>query len=402
MRPWLQQGRLWPDGRAVRWRVADGALREIAGEGGAPGRLPWIAPLLFDAQVNGYAGVDFRSDGLRPDDLERAADAFAADGGGRFLLTLISDDWDRLLERLGRYRAWRAESPLLQRRIAGWHVEGPFLSAAPGYRGAHVPAVLRDPRPEDVRRLRAVCGDDLLWLTLAPERHGALETVAEARALGMAVWCGHTDAPAARLRAALAAGVCGFTHLGNGCPAQLDRADNILWRALDLPEIRATLIPDGLHVSPPLFRLIHRQIGRERIAYVTDAMSAAGAPPGRYRLGALETEVGADGIVRLPGTRQFAGSSLRPLVGVFRAAAMLGRGWAEVWDGFSRRPAAWAGLPWGWREGQPADFCLIEELETGSMAVTPYTEGRPRRRWIVGRSEDPDGLPAVERGMDEG
>src|SRR5206468_3543960 len=43
---------------------------------------------------------------------------------------------------------------------------------------------------------------------------------------------------------------------------------------------------------------------------VTDAMAAAGSPPGRYRIGDVEGELAADGRVSLPGTPYLAGSSL--------------------------------------------------------------------------------------------
>ena len=94
---------------------------------------------------------------------------------------------------------------------------------------------------------------------------------------------------------------------------------------------------------------------------------AAGASPGRYTLGALEVEVGVDQIVRQPGKSNYAGSALRPIDGVWRAAAMLGCDWREVWDGFSLRPAAFIGLPHGLTPGSPADFCLVQADEAGRL-----------------------------------
>jgi N-acetylglucosamine-6-phosphate deacetylase len=90
--------------------------------------------------------------------------------------------------------------------------------------------------------------------------------------------------------------------------------------------LTVSVIPDGIHVSPPLFRLIHRVLGRERVCYVSDAMSAAGVAPGRYTLGRMELQVGADQVVRQPGSPLFAGSALEPAKGLRRAAEMLGCG----------------------------------------------------------------------------
>jgi N-acetylglucosamine-6-phosphate deacetylase len=112
-----------------------------------------------------------------------------------------------------------------------------------------------------------------------------------------------------------------------------------------------------------LFRLVHKALPPDSIFYVSDAMAAAGAGPGRYRIGRLELEVGEDEIVRLPGSGNYAGSALRPIDGIFRAAEMLRCNWREVWPRFSHTPAAVAGLPCSLAVGGPADFCVLEVTE---------------------------------------
>ena len=109
----------------------------------------------------------------------------------------------RLLERLRRLRFLRQGSPILRRAVAGWHIEGPFLSDKPGFAGAHQASAMTDPSPARVRELRRAAGKDRLLLTLAPERKGALESIAEARRLGIQVSLGHTDASAERIEAAI-------------------------------------------------------------------------------------------------------------------------------------------------------------------------------------------------------
>lgn len=299
---------------------------------------------IFDPQVNGYAGVDFQCDALSGDDLLRAVRAWRRDGGDQLLVTLITDAWPRLLTRLKHLRALRDRAPELQEVIAGWHVEGPFLSDQPGFHGAHDPSQMLDPRPEQIYQLRDAAGAERLLLTLAPERRGALEAIALARRLGIIVSLGHTDAPAAVLSEAVSAGATGFTHLANACPQQLDRHDNIIWRVLDTPGLTIGVIADGIHVTPALFRLIHRVAPRDRIYYTTDAMAAAGAPPGEYTLGRIRLTVGPDGIVRYPGRTNFAGSSLAPGEGVRRAAAMLGVEPETIAPGFAAVPARLLGM----------------------------------------------------------
>src|SRR5207302_6592169 len=138
---------------------------------------------------------------------------------------------------------------------------------------------------EKLTELSEIARDEPLLLTLSPEREGAIEAIHLAVSKGMKVSLGHTNASADILRQAVKAGATGFTHLGNGCPRELDRHDNILWRVLETPGLMVSLIPDQIHVSPPLFRLLDRELSADLIYYITDAMSAAGMPPGRYKLG---------------------------------------------------------------------------------------------------------------------
>lgn len=347
----------------VRW--AGGRITQIETIPDAPSDL-WLAPALCDVQVNGYAGVDFQRDGLSADDLLRAARGLREAGCGRFLLTLITDDWSKLTARLRHVAGLRRQSEELKSAIAGWHIEGPFLSAQPGFHGAHDPAFMLDPTPEHIRELRTLTGNDPLLLTLSPERAGVIEAIRLATSLGIKISLGHTNASAEILAHATQAGATMFTHLANGCPRELDRHDNILWRVLETPGLTPSLIPDGIHVSPAPFRFIHRVLN-DRVFYTTDAMAAAGAPPGRYNIGKLEVEVGADQIVRQPGKTNFAGSALRPVDGVFRAAAMLNRPWQEIWARFSDAPTQLMGLPYELSPGQPATFCVVKVSSQGQL-----------------------------------
>ena len=356
-------------GQPVRVRWKDGVLSQIETASETATRDVWVAPGLVDLQINGFAGIDFQRDGLSTDDLRHATARLQAHGCTQFLFTLITDRWEAMLARLAHARKLRSQVPELQHSIIGWHVEGPFLSAEPGFCGAHNPAVMVDPTTEHLQQLRSIVENDPVLLTLAPERRGALEVIQRAVSLGMKVSLGHTNASAETLRAAYRAGAAGFTHLANGCPQQLDRHDNIIWRGLDSPASMTSLIPDGVHVSPALFRIVHRTLGRHSIYYTTDAVAPAGAPPGRYTVGAHDVEVGADQIVRHPGRTNFAGSALTPLAGIERASQMLGEPWQSVWDLLSTHPARLIGWQHGLTAGNPANFCLLSEGAAGSLRL---------------------------------
>jgi len=358
----------------VRWR--DGVITSMRPDRKEPAKNSWIAPALVDLQINGFAGVDFQQNHESADELLTAVRGLRSAGCGRFLLTLVTDEWGRLMARLRKLVSLRQKSPELRRAIAGWHIEGPFLSNAPGFHGAHDPSLMIDPKPQHIQEMRAVTADEPLLLTIDPSRRDTLDAIRLARQLGITISLGHTDALAEVLRKAVQAGATGFTHLGNACPQTLDRHDNILWRVLDTSGLTVSLIPDGLHVSPALFRLIHRVLGKSSIYYTTDAMAAAGASPGEYTIGSLRVNVGIDQIVRPPGKTNFAGSALRPIDGVFRAAGMLGQPWQRVWSNFSLQPAQFIGMDVALRPGQPADFCVVIP---GDQSEAPSV-----RSWING------------------
>jgi N-acetylglucosamine-6-phosphate deacetylase len=68
------------------------------------------------------------------------------------------------------------------------------------------------------------------------------------------------------------------------------------------------LILDGKHVHPSVAALAFGE-APGRIALITDAMAAAGASDGDYRLGSLNVSV-REGLALLSGTATIAGSTL--------------------------------------------------------------------------------------------
>ena len=202
-----------------------------------------------DLQVNGYAGVDFNSDALTAAELHHACERLDADGVAAFLATIITDDIAAMCRRLATLARLREHDSLAQRLIAGLHIEGPFLNDAAGYRGAHPADAMRDADPGSMKQLLDAAAGLTRIVTLAPERDEGGRTTAMLAANGIVVSAGHTDASVDELRTAIDEGLSMFTHLGNGCPMQLHRHDNIVQRALSLaPHLWMRFIADGAHV----------------------------------------------------------------------------------------------------------------------------------------------------------
>ncbi|GAA2240478.1 N-acetylglucosamine-6-phosphate deacetylase [Herbiconiux moechotypicola] len=259
----------------------------------------WLCPGFTDLHVHGGNGHSF-DDGI---DGMRAGLAFhRTHGTARSLVSLVSNPphvLDALLDAVARLAG---DDP----RVLGAHLEGPFL--APARKGAHNPLYLGLPTRHLVRELLAASEGRLAQITLAPELPGALEAIEVFAASGVAVAVGHTEADHALARAAFDRGASILTHAFNAMPGLHHRAPGPVAAAIDNERVTLELIADGVHVHPSLIDLAF-QAAPGRIALVTDAMSAAGAPDGDYHLGSLEVAV-TDGRAVLAGTDTIAGSTL--------------------------------------------------------------------------------------------
>lgn len=280
-------------------------------------------PRLFDFQVNGFGGVDFQRDSLDRMQFEHAMAALHRHDVAGIFLTLITDELDRLCRKLEKIERLCAESPAAGATVVGYHLEGPWLSPEPGYRGAHPAASMHAPSLAEFDRLQSSANGRIRLVTLAPEWPGSPEFIAAVTRHGVHVAFGHTSASDAEIDAAIAAGARFCTHLGNGTPLQMHRHDNVVQRLLARDELIACLIPDGIHLPPYVLKNYFRAKPADRVLFTTDAMAAAGASPGRFTLGGLELDVGPDGVVRQPGGQGFAGSALAPDDGVRLTARYL-------------------------------------------------------------------------------
>ena len=278
----------------------------------------------FDFQINGFGGIDFQADTVSPAEMEHAVAVMRRHGMAGIFLTLITDEIDAHCRRLEHFEKLRAASPAIAKMIVGYHIEGPWLSPEPGFRGAHPPGPMHAPSLAEFERLRSAAGGRIKLITVAPEWPGSAECIAAITRAGVHISLGHTNASESQIDEAIRAGARFVTHLGNGTPLQMHRHDNVVQRLLARDELIACLIPDGIHLPPFVLKNFFRAKPAGRILFTTDAMSGAGAGPGRYRIGRLDIEVGDDGIARNPGGGGFAGSTLTPDEGVRKCSTYLG------------------------------------------------------------------------------
>jgi N-acetylglucosamine-6-phosphate deacetylase len=266
----------------------------------------------FDLQLNGYAGVDFNTDGLTADQLHRACAALDKDGVAGCLATVITEHIDVMCRRIKAVVALRQADDLARRIIAGIHIEGPFLGRKPGYPGAHPIDAIHPANLEETRALLDAGAGLIRLFTLAPEDDQGFSVTRFLSKQGIIVSAGHCDPTLDELRGALDSGLSMFTHLGNGCPGTLHRHDNVIQRVLHLARhhpIWCCFIADGVHI--PAFALSNYLVlaGIERSIVVTDGTAPSGLGPGTYTLGRWQVTVGPDMVARSPDGSHFLGSA---------------------------------------------------------------------------------------------
>jgi N-acetylglucosamine-6-phosphate deacetylase len=323
------------------WVVFDGDRITAAGTGtgwaahaaggtevtDAAGEL--LTPGFIDLHGHGGGGASF-DDGTAA--IGRALAVHRAHGTTRSVLSLVANPAGALEASLTAIADLAERDPL----VLGSHLEGPFL--APSRKGAHNPDFLAAPSPAAVERLVAAARGTLRQITLAPELPGALDVIPVLAAEGVVVAVGHTEADEDLARAAFDRGARLLTHAFNAMPGIAHREPGPVVAAIRDERVTAELILDAVHVHPDVARLL-LDAAPGRVALITDAMAAAGAADGTYRLGSLDVAV-TDGVARLrqpdgsPGS--IAGSTLT-LDHALRAATQL--------CGMSL-PAAVAALTW--------------------------------------------------------
>lgn len=330
-----------------------------------------LSPGLVDVQINGFAGVDFAS--AAPDDWDAVDRALPASGVTSYVATFITAPVDDLAESLERTASRRSLGPVEGgARLLGAHIEGPFLS--PRYRGAHDADLMRDPTPEALDVLLAEPGRDALCiLTLAPERDHAIDAVKRLTAEGVVVSVGHTDATGDVVTAAADAGARMVTHLFNAQRPLGHREPGVPGQAMSDDRLVVGLIPDLQHVSAAIVRVVMRACAG-RVVLVTDAVAAAGMPPGRYELGGVDLLVSDDGTLPRRADGTIAGSVLTLDEGVRNVVAQ-GVDVASALDAATRTPADLVHRP------------DLGRLEPGALADLVWFDDdlRVRRTWVAGR-----------------
>ncbi|HEY4123033.1 MAG TPA: N-acetylglucosamine-6-phosphate deacetylase, partial [Rhizomicrobium sp.] len=293
-----------------------------------------LLPGFIDTQVNGGGGMLF-GDTPTVDALRQIAAAHARFGTTGFLPTLISGDFALIRAAIAAVdAAIAADVP----GILGIHIEGPFLNTA--RKGIHDASKFRTLDDEAFALLTSVKRGKTM-VTLAPEQTTP-EIIAALVKAGVIVSAGHTDGTYSHIRAALAHGLTGFTHLFNAMSPLRAREPGAVGAALEDAESYCGIIVDGKHVDPATLRIALRCKRSDRMMLVTDAMPSVGATNKRFALQGRMITVKNGVCIAPDGT--LAGSDLDMVSAVRNAMEMLGLDLKTAVAMATRNPSTFLGI----------------------------------------------------------
>jgi len=271
----------------------------------------WVAPGLIDIQVNGYKGLDFCGEELDEGDVHGICQRMTETGVTAFCPTITTNPYEIIVKNLKVISTAVKNSKPGFAKIIGIHLEGPYISAEMGPRGAHPLAHIRRPDWDEFLAFQDAADGLIKLVTLAPELEGALDFISKLNSVGVRVAIGHHQASLGIIKKAIEAGAVLSTHLGNGAHSLLPRHPNYIWDQIAEDKLSSSLIVDGHHIPSSFIKVVYRVKGVSRIILISDVIAAAGLAEGRHKFMGLSVDVTADGSIKLSDTQYLAGSSVR-------------------------------------------------------------------------------------------
>lgn len=351
-------------GRALRVSYCDGvitAIEPVSPDGVAPG--VYLSPGLVDIQVNGYAGYDLNSGAVTIDSVVALVQALRAVGTLVFAPTLVTASPGFLIDTLSTIAEARRRNADLAHAMPRIHIEGPWISSEDGPRGAHPLEHVRPPDIAEFERWQRASSGIIGMVTLSPHYQQAPSVAAALVARGVTVAIGHSAANDVQIDAVVSAGASLSTHLGNGIASTLQRHPNPIWTQLGDDRLHASLIADGFHLAPAVFRSMLRAKGLGRTVLVSDSSQPAGLPPGRYGGVGGTVELTGEGRLGIVGTEYLAGSGMNLAQCVARAISMGGIGLGDALLLATQNPGRFLGGIGRLEVGAPADLISFRWAE---------------------------------------
>jgi N-acetylglucosamine-6-phosphate deacetylase len=296
--------------------IKDGRIAEVADHNfevpeavGVNANGKYISPGFIDIHVHGGAGFDFMDNTVEA--YLEIAKMHARYGTTALYPTTLTGSTEDIIKTLETFDKAGPKN-ISGAQLMGLHLEGPYF--AMNQRGAQDPKYIRNPDPKEYEYILSKSESIKRW-SAAPELPGAIPFGRYVKNKGILVALAHTDAIYEEVLEAFENGYTLATHMYSAMSGvtrrNAFRYAGVIESVFLIDGMDVEVIADGVHLPAPLLQLIFKIKGPDKIALITDAMRAAGMPPGESIIGNLQTGLKViveDGVSKLPDRSSFAGS----------------------------------------------------------------------------------------------
>lgn len=315
-----------------------------------------VVPGFVDEHIHGAGGSD-AMDGT-VEDLAIIAKTVAAEGTTTFLATTMTQSKENITKALSAVKTYRENDNGDGARVAGVHLEGPFIEAK--FKGAQPLEYVAAPDVNVFDEYNVASGNSIKIVTMAPEVDGAEEFVRYLKSQNIVASIGHSGAKYDDIKKAVDAGAKNVTHTYNAQSPLHHREIGVVGSAMLIDALNCELIADTIHVSVPAMKLLAKNKKADKLTLITDAMRAKGIPDGVSELGGQTVYV-KNGEARLEdGT--LAGSVLRMNRAVQNFVTKVGVSFEKAIDCATINPAKTLGMDkeiGSIKVGKRADFAVL-------------------------------------------
>lgn len=223
-----------------------------------------LMPGFIDIHVHGSCGIDFMD--ATVEDYKTISESMYKEGVTTFLATTLTSDHESLL----RVSKTVKDAMKVAKNLGGIHFEGPYINA--NHKGAQNEAFIRDPSIEELKQYIEASDKNIRYISMAPEKNGAMEFIKYATSNGVTVSAGHTDATFDDVANAIKNGLTNTTHTHNAMSGHHHRKPGVVTAAMYFDELFTEMICDGIHVCPNTVKTFYKIVGPDRFMIITDAL----------------------------------------------------------------------------------------------------------------------------------
>lgn len=239
-----------------------------------------LMPGFIDIHVHGSCGIDFMD--AQEKDYETISKSMYAEGVTTFLATTLTSDHESMLNVCKIVNSVKENTP----NLGGIHFEGPYINAK--HKGAQNEAFIRDPSVEELREYIKVSGSNVRYISMAPEKNGAMEFIEFASKNGVTCSAGHTDATFDDVEKAIKYGLTNTTHTHNAMTGHHHRNPGVVTAAFYFDELFTECICDGIHVCQNSLKTMYKIVGPDRFIIITDALKIKHSDMDTFQLFGLD------------------------------------------------------------------------------------------------------------------